>query len=175
MCRNVKSLQALGIAWRTIEYPRVSVKRASTQGSGSHTWAEDGSGLSCLWTWCMDSRVVLYGGRPRSRPESEPGSQACRRLLNVSLLCKCSPPLLRCCRRRLPPRATRNRASGAMVRQYGPLAIKPAAPAAAMSLRDTMGPVRDTARMLQLSNPTLQEVLRARSRGWRWPGQVTRG
>jgi hypothetical protein len=30
-----------------------------------------------------------------------------------------------------------------MVRQYGPLAIKPAAPAAAMSLRDTMGPVRD--------------------------------
>jgi hypothetical protein len=49
---------------------------------------------------------------------------------------------------------TRHHASGAMVRQCGLLATKHAVPAAAMSLRDTMGPVRDTARMLQLGEDT---------------------
>jgi len=68
-------------------------------------------------------------------PESEPGSQACRLLLNVSLLPKCSPPLQRCCRRRLPQRVTRHRASGAIVQRCGPLATKHAAPAVAMFLR----------------------------------------
>src|SRR5262245_10204379 len=115
-------------------------------------------------------RVVL-----EADPESELGNQACRLLLNVLHLPRCSPPLQRCCRRRLPLRVTRHRVSGAMVQRCGPLATKHAAPAAAMSLRDTMGPVRDTARMWQLSNSTRQETLRARSRGWRWPGQVTRG
>ena len=62
-----------------------------------------------------------------------------------------------------------------MARQYGLLATKPAALAAAMSLRDTMGPVRDTVRMWQFSDATLQKVLRARSRGWGWLGQVTEG
>src|SRR5215471_12286318 len=76
-------------------------------------------------------------------PENEPGSQACHLLLNVSPLLRCSPPLPRCCRRRFPPRLTHHRASGATVQQYGLLATKPAARAAAMSLRDTMGPVRD--------------------------------
>src|SRR5215470_9064393 len=80
-------------------------------------------------------------------PENEPGSQACHLLLNVSPLLRCSPPLPRCCRRRFPPRLTHHRASGATVRQYGLLATKPAARAAAMSLRDTMEPVRDTVRM----------------------------
>ena len=54
---------------------------------------------------------------------------------------------------------TRRRASGAMVRRYGPRATKHAARAAAMSRRDTMGPVRDTARMLQLSDSALRERL----------------
>jgi len=70
---------------------------------------------------------------------------------------------------------TRHRASGAMVRQYGLLATKPAALVAAMSLRDTMGPVRDTVRVLQFSDATLQKALRARSRGWGWPSQLTEG
>ena len=108
-------------------------------------------------------------------PESEPGSQAWHLLLNVSPLPRCSPPLPRCCRRRFLQRMTHHRANGAMVRPYGLLATKPAALAAAMSLRDTMGPVRDTVRMLQFSDSTLQKVLRARSRGWGWPGQVTEG
>jgi len=87
--------------------------------------------------------------------QSEPGSQACRRLPNVSPLLRYSPPLQRCCRRRLPQRMTHHRASGAMVQRCGLLATKHAVPAAAMSLRDTMGPVRDTARMLQHSVSTL--------------------
>src|ERR1043166_6946822 len=85
-------------------------------------------------------------------PESEPGSQACRLLLNISLLPRCSPPLPRCCRRRLPQGVTHHRASGAMVRRCGPRATKHAVPTVAMSLRDTMGPVRDTARACQCSH-----------------------
>ena len=124
-----------------------------------------------VWTeewYCMRVAVEAY-------PESEPGSQACHLLLNVSPLPRCSPPLQRCCRRRLPQRMTRHRANGAMVQRCGPLATKHAVPAAVMSLRDTMGPVRDTARMVQLSDSTLRGALRARSRGWGWPGQVTGG
>ena len=98
-------------------------------------------------------------------PESHSGSQACRLLLNISLLPRCLPPLQHCCRRRLLQRVTHHRVSGAMVQRYGLRATKPAAPAVAMSLLDTMGPVRDTARMLQLSDSTLQAALRARSRG----------
>jgi hypothetical protein len=77
--------------------------------------------------------------------ESEPGRQACRLLLNVLPRLRYSPLLQRYCRRRLPQRMTHRRASGAMVRQCGLLATKPVAPAVAMSLRDTMEPVRDTA------------------------------
>src|SRR5262245_35858644 len=106
-------------------------------------------------------------------PESESGRQTCRLLLNVSLLPRCSLPLQRCCRRRLSPRMTRHCVSGAMVRRYGLLATKPVALAAAMFLRDTMGPVRDTVRMLQFFDSTLPGALRAKSRRWGWPSQVT--
>src|SRR2546425_12548540 len=103
--------------------------------------------------------MVLYEGCPRSRLESEPGSQVCRLLLNVSRLLRCSLLLHRYCRTLLLQRRTHHRANGAIVQRCGLRATKHAAPAAAMSLRDTMGPVRDTARWLQISDSTLLEMV----------------
>jgi hypothetical protein len=86
---------------------------------------------------------------------SKPGSYACHPLLHVLLLPRCSRPLLRYCRRPLRQCRTHHHASGAMVRRCGPLATKHVAPVVAMSLRDTMAPVRDTGMLLLLDPLTL--------------------
>ena len=115
-----------------------------------------------LWERIRVRRCVLGSMGSFLLPVKE--NEACRLLPNVSPLLRCSLPWQRCCRSLLPQRVTRHRASGAMGRRCGPLVTKHAAPAAAMSLRDTMEPVRDTARMLQRTDAILQGALRARSR-----------